>query len=152
MKRTRWLACAAALLGGLLLAISGGSEAAAPYRRYTPIAQLPGWVLDTVTGLKWETVSSTQSYQPCCVTPTNWCNQRASGARVPTKKELESLVDFTTTSPAIDAATFGSNTANGTYATITPIPSTGSYWGVNFVDGATVTVGQTTLVYVRCVQ
>ena len=69
---------------------------------------------------------------------------------MPTKKELESLIDFANVSPAMDGAVF--TTDSYLFGTSTVVSgSGGSHWGVDFTDGRTVTIGQATCLYVRCV-
>ena len=155
MKRNRTLVAAAGLLVAALVAAQR-ARAAAPYGRYTPVGvALPGWVVDNATGLKWQ-----QTYggpwlnngSPNQV--ATYCN---SPARLPHKRELESIVDFAaTTSPAIDTVIFSMPPYSGLYfATdqyIPPIAPT-QFYAVEFQYGTSYKATYaSTQVYVRCVQ
>jgi len=106
-----------------------------------------GAVLDTVTGLIWEVGSTASDYAGA------WQHCQTIGMRVPTRIELVSLVDFTT-SPAIDSNTFPGTPREPFWTSSVVAADAGpdaavQYWSVSFADGLVdnATQGQ----YVRCV-
>ena len=155
MKRNHTLVAAAGLLVAALVAAQR-ARAAAPYGRYTPVGvALPGWVVDNATGLKWQQTYGGPFLNTGSPNPvTTYCG---APARLPHKRELESIVDFAaTTPPAIDTATFSMPAPSGAYfATdqyIPPIVPT-QFYAVDFQYGASYKATySSTPVYVRCVQ
>lgn len=109
-----------------------------------------GEVLDTQTGLVWQQVSSasTMSWseaQAYCKAP--W--------RVPSMKELQTLVDETKLYPAIDTSAFPDVSATfHDYWSSSEVAGLTSYaWFVRFASGYTIYGDQTTEQYrVRCVR
>jgi hypothetical protein len=107
-----------------------------------------GSVYDLVTHLTWQA-----SYEEADDLTTAQLACQALGMRLPTRIELVSLVDFTT-SPAISSAVFPATPTNGTFWTSsvvwTPAGTDAStlYWTVNFYDGLVQTEPPH---YVRCV-
>jgi hypothetical protein len=124
-------------------------EAAAPAGRYTISG---GIVYDTKTRLTWQ-----QSPGPSTYTlPAGeaYCAGLSSGGlawRVPTTKELETIVDPTLGAPAIDPTAFP-GTPLSYFWTSTPYePQSGDAWLVYFSDGSLAYVQTNYVTNVRCV-
>jgi formylglycine-generating enzyme required for sulfatase activity len=130
------------------------AEASAPVGQYT-ISN--GTVYDTRTKLTWQQNAPSTEY--------SWSEAKAycagtgaslpgTGWRVPTIKELQSIVDDTTWGPAIDKTAFPA-TAAGYYWSSSPRARTSSsVWVINFSQGDWVAY-DVTLAYafnVRCVR
>ncbi len=123
-------------------------RATAPPGRYT-IAN--GTVHDTKTNLTWEQVS------PSTFT---WADAQAhcanlvldgNGWRLPSMKELQTIVDDTRIAPAIDTAAFLDGT-NEEWWTSSPMLGTSVLWLVWFSGGRTSGGDATELHRVRCVR
>lgn len=133
-------------LCSLLFSVSARADA--PAGRYMAGN---GTVVDTKTGLTWEQPTSTTDM----VWPTAnaYCIAKGTGWRLPTIKELLSIVDFAkTTSPKIDSIFTG--TVSNTYWSSTPSAySSDSAWAVNFLNGG-INGGERAVVAipVRCVR
>jgi hypothetical protein len=121
-----------------------------PPERYTIPMPDDGTVFDTKTKLTWQ-----RDFGPS----TNWaqatsdCANRGSGWRLPSVKELQTLVDESQKNPASDKITF----MYPTYAECTQAcgfwtssPSTPNAWSVDFLYG--YTVNTTASNDVRCVR
>jgi len=143
-----WKSASFVVVGSLFL--SGSAPANAPVGRYTAGT---GTVLDSKTGLTWE--------QPASTTLLGWadarsyCTAKGGGWRLPTIKELFSLVDFgktmSSTSPMIDAMFTGTQSAIYWSSTVAAgLPSLA--WYVAFDDGHARTIDMTNMGYVRCVR
>jgi hypothetical protein len=96
-----------------------------------------GTVTDTNTGLMWQQATAPGTY--------NWeqaltyCESLSLGGhsdwRLPNRNELQSIVDYSRHSPAIDT-TFFPNTASSRYWSSTTGPyDTGYAWNVGFLNG-----------------
>jgi hypothetical protein len=130
VKKTMQLACALALT---LAAWPVGLTAAAP-RCYPSIrfALLDGaLVRDTLTKLVWQRQASTTTMS--WADAKTYCSSAGSGFRLPTVKELRSIVNESVTSePKIDQAAFP-NTPPEYFWTSSPyVGSPGDVWYVNF--------------------
>jgi hypothetical protein len=145
-NRPRWLAlglvCGAAALGA-------PGRADAPPGRYEA-ADGESLVRDRETGLVWETTSDEAGY--------TWeeakalCAGRAGGAaRLPTMKELLTLVDESRTDPAIDPAAFPGSTGYYWSSTVYA-PNDALAWLVDFTVGAPSWADQAGAARVRCVR
>jgi hypothetical protein len=144
------LAGAAAL--SLLLA-PGWAPAAAPAGRYTTAAG--GIVKDNKTGLYWQQAAAPMTYS--FASAMTYCSSNTaalpgSGWRLPTVKELLTLVDDSVASPGptIDASAFPSTPANDFWSS-TSAGASSDAWYVNFFNGSatafSIRVGN-----VRCVR
>ncbi|MBI5546720.1 MAG: DUF1566 domain-containing protein [Deltaproteobacteria bacterium] len=147
MKRV-WLALMG-MVAGLVTASPGW--AAAPAGRYTVATDT---VRDNKTGLTWQRGVPTSYY--------SWANAQSycqalnlggfsSGWRLPTKKELETLVDRRDNNPSIDSTAFP-NTPSEWFWTSTPYASAGSAWYVYFDFGFSDYGDTTYICKVRCVR
>ncbi len=135
------------------------SVASAPAGRYT-IAN--GTVTDTKTGLVWQQTISAQQYpwqSSTATTAPAYCAglslNGAQGWRVPSLKELMTIVDLTQKTPAIDSSAFPSTPADFFWSTTQALGFGGAIlWTVQFdkgiADGTTITT--TNSAYVRCVR
>jgi hypothetical protein len=101
-------------------------------------------VSDALTGLTWRRCAEGLSWSGSACTGGNatytheqalaWA-QSQTGWRLPSVKELNSVVDLTHTVPAVDSAVFP-NTPTVSFWTSTPyVSSSGFAWGVNFGNG-----------------
>jgi hypothetical protein len=125
---------------------------------------------DNATGLVWKTCSEGLSGADCTtVTATTMTWATATGAgtgcdalnsgsyagrtnwRLPTPEELESLINYNTSSPAAFATNFPATVANLYWSSSTYVPSTTDAWGVAFTSGNVGYYNKTNSYYVRCV-
>ena len=103
-----------------------------------------GSVLDRMTGLRWE---RTPNYQPPSpdssttrhATADEYCDDLVvngeAGFRVPSMKELQTLVDETRTGIAIDPVVFPGATGSGYWSSTLVVDDPASAWLVRFSDG-----------------
>jgi hypothetical protein len=147
----------AAILGAslgaavMLLALAGGTHPAvaeAPQGRYQIASEE---VLDTQTGLVWQRISSASTM--------SWADAQAycEGAwRVPSMKELQTLVDETRTGPAIDATAFLDVSAASGYDYWSSSPVAGlsvvAWWYVEFESGFNSYGAPADKARIRCVR
>ncbi len=119
------------VVAALALLSSTTSSANAPASQYTIAG---GVVTDNMTGLKWQQTLSPSSYTfSGAGTYCGGTIASSTGWRIPSLRELATLVDRSKTSPAIDATAFPStpsvqfwtSSVNGTYA----------FW-LDFTDGS----------------
>jgi alpha-tubulin suppressor-like RCC1 family protein len=134
------------------------SDAATPVGQYTILAggTPTGTVLDLGTGLTWQQAASSQTYTQSDA--TSYCHDNTpalpgSGWRLPSMKELQTLVNDGHVSPAVDPTAFPGTPFDVGYWTSTPVAWRSGYvWNVGFDFGTTTyhTVGST--YHVRCVK
>lgn len=139
--------CVAALVCGLALT----SWAGAPQGRYTVTADT---VFDTKTSLTWQRSAPSALYTQA--NAAAYCQSLGLGGmtgwRLPTIKELQSLVDIRTSKPAIDAAVFPGTASNEYWSSSSFAINTSYAWTVTFSYG-NVNSGPVTNDYlVRCVR
>ena len=137
--------------GVVLLALAVGTPPAAaeaPPGRYQIASEE---VLDTQTGLAWQRVSSAETM--------SWADAQAycKGVwRVPSMKELQTLVDETKAGPAIDATGFADVSAASGYDYWSSSPVAGlsslAWWYVEFHWGSDSYGDPTYACRVRCVR
>jgi|WetSurMetagenome_2_1015567.scaffolds.fasta_scaffold467170_2 hypothetical protein len=160
VKKTRYLACALALVVvAWPLATPVASPRCYPSSRLEVLAG--GLVRDTLTQLVWQRdgsgtrtgCSGTGALTCTLAEATSYCASLGSGFRLPTVKELASLVDLTVTSgPTINQAAFPGTPAESfwtstRYDGVVPNP-----YFVRFGDGS-FTTGDVRYDYrVRCVR
>ncbi|HEY3448630.1 MAG TPA: DUF1566 domain-containing protein [Myxococcales bacterium] len=115
-------------------------RAAAPAGRYVVAADT---VLDTKTGLTWQRAVPKANHS--WAEAGTYCQTLdlagfATGWRLPTKKELESLVDLRTSLPCIDTAAFPNTSGYSYFWTSTVSGQDPSrVYMVFFYDGNTIT-------------
>jgi hypothetical protein len=140
-----------------MLALSPKATANAPSGRYTVSA---GTVYDTKTKLTWQQVFPTTSYNwadawSYCASSVVSSALGGSGWRLPTVKELQTLVDYSqpTTALLMDSTAF-SGTPTTAFWSATPVAgSSSSAWTVAFNYIAyTKSASLTQTLSVRCVR
>jgi hypothetical protein len=110
-------------------------------------------VLDTQTKLSWQRAVSNERLG--AADAAAYCTElelAGPGWRLPTIKELHTLVDETRTQPAIDTAIFPKTPASFIW-TSSRVSSFQQYlWAVNFAEGTDAWFTEETPRYVRCVR
>jgi hypothetical protein len=148
---------------GLLLLVGAVgfsvARAMAPPGRYTyPDGTVASsqTVKDTVTGLTWQRNAPTTTYNwgaadSYCA--TNTFPAGTTGWRLPSVKELTSIVDFSANNPSIDSTAFPGTQASDYWTKeFSHIPTdSDSWWVVSFGYGTASTQPTATPLYVRCV-
>ncbi|MEO7330703.1 MAG: DUF1566 domain-containing protein [Minicystis sp.] len=152
MKHVRKAQRVIVLLAVAAAAVTARRVAAdAPPGRYT----LPGdgTVLDTKTGLAWQQAVSGPSYT--WADAGGYCQNlvlAGSGWRLPSMKELQTIVDESKLNPAIDGSAFPSTPVDF-FWTSSPLAGTPSLtWYVNFDIGYTSFEVVSNAFRVRCVR
>jgi hypothetical protein len=134
------------VVGGLMVP----ALADAPAGRYT-IAN--GTVYDTKTKLTWQQAVPSSAY--------TWADARAycsglslvgTGWRLPTAKELQTIVDESRTNPSIDPNAFPSTPSSFFWSSSPVAGSSSSAWDVDFGYGSTYVVVVSNTYAVRCVR
>jgi len=126
----------------------------APAGRYTIAGST---VYDTKTLLTWQRAPAAMTYvdyQAMSYCAGVGATLGGTGWRLPTKKELLTVVDFSVPlpGPTIDATAFP-GTPTSEFWSATPVAdTTTSRWGVTFDVGAAVSLLNGDAVYVRCVR
>lgn len=119
-----------------------------------------GIVTDLYTGLQWQAVGSSEQY-PWSAARTSgsaqiYCTNQTTGDfqdwRLPTNEELQTLVDYTKNSPAIDTEIFSNTQSHGYWSSTVYHRDATSAWVVNFVAGLVYYNAIGGLYYVRCVR
>jgi hypothetical protein len=151
-EKNRWTL--AALAVALLAAIAPAHASSEPCQYYAGA----GTVTDNKTGLTWQVVASStqlgeaQAAGACAVLELD-SNGPASPHpwRLPTIRELQTLVDEGHVDPAVSPAYF-TDTPVGYFWSSTPAANTpGHFWGVYFGPGNTGTAPAADQHYARCV-
>ena len=146
--RRRMARCAGGLVLGLALSVWA---AGAPPRRYTVSTDT---VLDTKTALTWQrnVVATTYTWAGAATYCQNF-NLGGMVWRLPTVKELQSLVDIRAVSPpAIDTVAFPNTPANYFWSSSPYAANTSFAWVVDFNGGDTTTNNVPPSYQVRCVR
>jgi hypothetical protein len=152
----RWILIVPAVaVTAAFLVHSGGAQASAPPCRYIVTDGGPGnsTVQDTVTGLTWQ--QTTQNSPVSWTQAATYCSSLTYGGqagwRMPTTKELLSLVDFTQRNPAIDSAYFPATPSKPFWsAPQGTTTSNNMTWYVDFADGYTVSADASSDFLIRC--
>jgi hypothetical protein len=138
---------------GLLLVIAVPVAAAVPAGRYTyPSA---GTVYDTMTKLTWQQAVPTATYsQTDAIT---YCaglgaTVGGSGWRLPTLKELATIVDESRANPAIDPAAFPATPTDQFWSSSSRAGDPTYGWTVTFSYGASSETPTKFVYHVRCVR
>jgi hypothetical protein len=143
----------------VLLSVVSSSpvRADAPPGRYTASG---GTVVDNATQLTWQQLVATSggddgAGRSTWANANGYCASLGGGYRLPTAKELLTIVDFSKANPAIDtSASAFPDTPPEEFWTATPLagsPPT-SAWFISFVDGYAGNVDMTQPNRVRCVR
>jgi hypothetical protein len=109
-------------------------------------------VMDNWTGLSWERMTS--AIELNLAEADSYCAGLGGGFRLPTLKELLTLVDPTAYNPSVDAMTFPATPSNDYFWSSTlNEPNNGYGFGVRFDYGETSNslAGVNGYYYVRCV-
>ena len=136
---------------GLLFASIG--HASAPAGRYSITGGAIATVADNQTGLIWQQLIDGKGYN--YVGAKSYCAQLLGGAwRLPSPKELQTLIDESVTSPAIDQTAFPNTPSipGSWFWTLQPVEGASLGWAVRFQEGLTTTAGTDSLFFVRCVR
>jgi hypothetical protein len=114
----------------LTLLPAAHGAAATPRDRYI-VDQAADTVTDTRTGLVW------QRSDPGTLYTWEGATARCAGLglRLPTRKELLTLVDPTHSSPSIDVSAFADASADIFWSSSTKVGTVGSAWYVSFYNG-----------------
>jgi formylglycine-generating enzyme required for sulfatase activity len=143
--------CVVAMVLPLVFSVS--ADANAPLGRYTTSG---GTVYDTKTKLTWQQAAPATTYawadaKTYCASATVSSALGGSGWRLPTVKELQTLVDYTTTSAPVIDPTFQGPAAY--FRSSSPVAgSPANAWGIDFTAGYIALAGVTDMAYVRCVR
>lgn len=142
----------------VVAAVAGPARAKAPARRYRVAA---GIVVDVQTNLSWEQLALPSMYswddaQVHCAS----LDLGGTGWRLPTVKELLTIVDETMLSPALDPVflpttdpRYSADVANGRFwSTTTPSTNPSQAWTVSFSNGSTMPLVTKGVSYTRCVR
>ena len=135
----------------LALALAAPAYADAPAGRYTASS---GTVYDTKTKLTWQQTVTPTTYS--FVNATSYCaglgaSLGGAGWRVPTIKELQTILDYSQVSgPLIDHTAFPSTPIHYFWSS-TPQAGTSGPWVVDFGLGNVTIPGMSTSNNVRCV-
>jgi Protein of unknown function (DUF1566) len=138
-------------LAGLVIAVpSRLGRADAPTGRYD--VEL-GTVVDTKTVLNWQqTVASSKYAWSDAGTYCSTLTLGGGGWRLPSENELQTIVDESRMSPAIDPTAFP-ETPGDFFWTSTTVPSFANFaWAITFNDGVTTLLDITEPEWVRCVR
>ena len=110
-------------------------------------------VLDTTTKPTWQRVVAPQTYKWQSAKDTCKALVTAGGGwRLPTVRELRSLIDFGHSDPAIDKMAFPNTPSQFFWSATAYSGSSSSAWGVSFSNGGSYGVGTTSACRVRCVR
>lgn len=145
MKTPMFLACALAVAMGAL-GTAGAAPRCYPKQRFV-VSKAE--VTDTLTNLVWQQEVSTT--RMTWVVAKTYC---PPGFRLPTVRELSSLVNLAVESPGptVDQAAFP-NTPEASFWTSTPSAASSSdAWAVHFNFGGSSPIAASTALFVRCVR
>jgi hypothetical protein len=114
-----------------------------------------GVVFDTLTKIQWEQTSSASSMTWAAA--ATYCAGRTTGGfsgwRAPNIGELQMLIDYTASSPYIDATAFPGAPANSYWSSTSVVGLAGNAWNVQLGSNAYTAYDNTaTTNYVRCVR
>ena len=142
---------------GLLVMVFGAlnlsASADAPPGRYTVDAD-GLTVYDTQTGLTWQRDASSgqQTWAQAQTTCAALIATLGDAYRLPTIKELQTLVDYSaTTSPVLDPSAFPDMPGTSFWSSTPFAGTTDSAWMLEFGSGIPYSPLKTTPNYVRCV-
>jgi len=98
-----------------------------------------GTVTDTATGLMWERGTSSMTWEAALAYAEGLTLAGYDDWRLPTPKELQSIVDYSRSAPAIDTALFPGTVSSKYWSSTTDadiyVNSPGIAWYVNFSSG-----------------
>lgn len=118
-------------------------------------------VTDSKTGLTWRRCSEGQSFSAgtCTGNASTYTHEQAlvyaktqSGWRLPSVKELSSLVDSSVIGPAINSTAFPATPAFNTWASSPYAGDSGAAWIVYFADGSVSVSARSSSAHLRLVR
>ena len=130
--------------------LTASAEASAPAGRYTTTA---GTVFDTKTKLTWQQTAPTAPY--AWAAAKIYCQNltlAGTGWRLPTGKELQTIVDYSQSNPSIDPTAFPATAATYFWSSSPLAGSPTSAWFVHFFHGDTSASDVPNTRDVRCVR
>jgi formylglycine-generating enzyme required for sulfatase activity len=150
--------CTLRVLGALVVvavALATSANASAPTGRYVVAngGTANGTVYDTKTKLTWQQAIPSTTY--AWTDAKSYCagiNLAGTGWRLPTCKELQTIVDDSQTNPAVDLNAFPSTPADWFWSSSPLAGSPSNAWGVDFGIGYAFNYDITNAKYVRCVR
>jgi hypothetical protein len=110
-------------------------------------------VRDNSTGLTWQRAVAHDNFQ--WQAANSFCsklNVRGGGWRLPSLRELLTLVDLTRYDPAIDGSAFPSTPSELFWTSSPSGEPAAAAWGVNFTRGPSASASVNTKAHVRCVR
>jgi hypothetical protein len=146
--KTPTLSVAAASLVGLVLAVERAASPGAPPGHYVVLATT---VTDTKTKLIWQRATSATAV--ALPTAQTVCSGLGAGWRIPTLKELATLVDVTVSppGPTLDQVAFPGTPAAFTWSASPSFDTPGQTWMLDFSTGGAGTDLPAQAHWVRCV-
>jgi hypothetical protein len=111
-----------------------------------------GVVLDVMTKLNWQQLAPTQTFT--WAGASSYCrglNLNGGGWRLPTMRELVTIIDISQIALMIDGTAFPGTPAQW-FWTLTPALTPGNGWAVDFYSGGTGDWAPSSAYYVRCVR
>jgi hypothetical protein len=146
-----------AVVALLLCALVVPAGASAPANRYTVNG---GTVYDTKTKLTWQQTAPATQYswsdaKAYCASSAVSSTLGGPGWRLPTIKELQSLIDYkkgSETAAAIDSTAFPGTPTSFFWSSTPLATASGGAWTVSFQDGTPFNVGVDGPYYARCVR
>lgn len=135
----------------ILLATARPSVANAPSGRFMASG---GTIIDAKTGLVWQLVVPSGTYTWADAGP--YCTSNAAslpglGWRLPSMKELQTIVDDSRSVPSIDPI-FSSTPGDYFWTSSTYAPSMGYAWAIRFTIGGAASIKVDNGYRVRCVR
>ncbi len=106
-------------------------------------------VTDNTTGLEWKDDDTTDSVKMTWEKANEYCSQGNNVWRLPTRRELSSLVNYSKYNPSINDSF--NNTASDYYWTIdTSLRDRSKAWAISFAEGVETAVSKSSSYFVRC--
>jgi Protein of unknown function (DUF1566) len=130
--------------------LTASAEASAPAGRYTTTG---GTVFDTKTKLTWQQTAPAATY--AWAPAKTYCKTLSlagTGWRLPTRKELQTIVDYSQSNPAIDPTAFPATPASYFWSSSPLAGSAADAWTVLFYNGNTYYYDASISFGVRCVR
>jgi Protein of unknown function (DUF1566) len=132
------------------LALVSSAEASAPAGRYTTAG---GTVTDTKSKLTWQQAAAASTYAwAAAKTYCQMLSLAGMGWRLPTRKELQTIVDYSQANPSIDATAFPATPPAAFWSSSPLIGSPGYAWSVYFDNGYSAGNLVGSMLDVRCVR
>jgi hypothetical protein len=137
----------------LTVLLSASAEADAPAGRYTVAA---GTVYDMKTKLTWQRAVPASSMYSWADAKT-YCQTLGAtldgtGWRLPTIKEIQTIVDESRSFPSIDPTAFPDTPATNFWSSSVSAGSSAGAWFINFGSGVPYFFAMTEMLNVRCVR